>query len=396
MNNKIINHKSHIILVIILGSIISIGPLTIDMYLPAFSAMAKYFLVSDSKIQLTLSLYFIGVAIGQILYGPIIDRFGKKLPLIFGLIIFVITSFLCAGAITIEQIIFFRFFQAIGACSCFVVVRSIVRDLFSLKDSAQVFSHLMLVMGIAPILAPLLGGVILFYFNWQAIFWFLGFFAMFLILISILYLPESGAGDKTQKFSGAFKRYWKILDDKNFLLYSLSGGFASSGMFVFIVGSPFMIIEIFGISPKNYGWIFGLNAFGYILFAQINSRLLKFFEPKQILDKAFKLLFLSSIFLIICGIYFVNIWAISIVFFVYISLIGSISPNSTALAMNYQTKNSGSASALFGTIQFGIAAISSFLLSYFHNKTVLPMVIIIGFCGFIAFLINLVLSQSIK
>jgi DHA1 family bicyclomycin/chloramphenicol resistance-like MFS transporter len=358
------------------------------MYLPAFSTMAKYFSVEESKIQLTLSSYFIGIAFGQILYGPIVDRVGKKTPLIYGLIIFVISSFLCSITNKIDQIIIFRFFQAIGACSCFVIMRAIVRDLFSPKESAQVFSYLLLVMGIAPILAPLLGGFVLIHFGWQAIFWFLGSFAIFLIIVSTFYLPESKAGDTTQKFSGALTKYWQILQDKNFLFYSLSGGFAASGMFIYITGSPFVIIEIFGVKPENYGWIFGLNAFGYVLAAQINGRLLKKFELKPILNSACQMLFLSSILLAVCGIYFSSLITISLSFFIYISLIGIITPNSTALALANQTVNSGSASALFGTIQFTIAAFGAFLVSHFHNQTALPMIFAISFCGLATFFVN--------
>jgi MFS transporter, DHA1 family, multidrug resistance protein len=388
MNKITASKTSFAFFIIILGSLIAIGPLSIDMYLPAFSEMAKYFSVEESKIQLTLSSYFIGIAFGQILYGPIVDRFGKKTPLIFGLAIFVIFSFLCIGANNIDQIIIFRFFQAIGACSCFVIMRAIVRDLFSPKESAQVFSYLLLVMGIAPIVAPLLGGFVLIHFGWQAIFWFLGGFAVLLIAVSALYLPESKAGDNTQKLSGSLKKYWHILQDKNFLFYSLSGGFAASGMFLYITGSPFVIIEIFGVKPENYGWIFGINAFGYVLAAQVNGWLLKKFELKSIFNFACKMLFLASILLAICGVYFPSLISISVAFFVYVSLIGIITPNSTAMALANQNLHSGSASALFGTLQFSIAALGAFLVSHFHNQTPLPMVFAISFCGFAAFAIN--------
>jgi DHA1 family bicyclomycin/chloramphenicol resistance-like MFS transporter len=380
--------KSFIFFIIILGSIIAIGPLSIDMYLPAFSAMAKFFAVSEAKIQLTLSSYFVGIAIGQVFYGPVIDRFGKKPPLIFGLVLFVITSFLCAIAKEIDQMIWLRFFQAAGACSCFVVMRAIVRDLFSPQETARVFSHLMLVMGIAPIIAPLLGGYVLINFGWQAIFWFLGSFAILTIVVSILYLPESQAGDKDQKISGAFRRYWGIVRDKNFLFYALAGGFSASGMFIYIVGSPFMIIEVFGISPENYGWIFGINAVGYVLAAQINGHLLKFFELSRVVNVAFKISFAAAILLMICGVYFPNLWAVSLAFFFYVSLIGIITPNTSALSLANQKSHSGSASALFGTIQFTICAVASFLVSHFHNGTILPMIIAISTCGIIAFVIN--------
>lgn len=380
--------KSFTFLIIVLGSLMAIGPLAIDMYLPAFSDMAKYFSVPTSKIELTLSSYFIGVAIGQILYGPIIDRFGKKLPLIFGLAIFVIASILCANSQTIEQMIYLRFIQAIGACACFVVMRAIVRDLFSNTESAQVFSYLLLVMGIAPIIAPMLGGLVLKHFSWQAIFWFLGLFATLLIIVSILYLPKSKSGDKNEKLRNAFKKYWEILHDKNFLFYSLSGGLSASGMFIFIAGSPFVIIEVFGINPQNYSYIFGMNALGYVVAAQINARLLKFLSLNKILNSAFTISFFAAILLAVVSIYLPNIWVVSFALFIYISLIGIITPNSTALALSHQKVHSGSASALFGTIQFTICSIGVFIMSFCHNQTILPMTLTISTCGIIAFFIN--------
>jgi DHA1 family bicyclomycin/chloramphenicol resistance-like MFS transporter len=267
-------------------------------------------------------------------------------------------------------------------------MRAIVRDLFSPQESARVFSYLMLVMGIAPIIAPLLGGYVLMNFGWQAIFWFLGFFAMLLIVVSVFYLPESQMGDKDQKISGALRKYHGILKDKNFLFYSLSGGFSTSGMFIYIVGSPFMIIEIFGISPENYGWVFGVNAVGYVFAAQVNGYLLKSFELKKILNVAFKASLVAAILLMICGVYFPNLWAVSAALLLYISLIGVITPNTSALSLANQRAHSGSASALFGTIQFTICAVAAFLVSHFHNGTIMPMIIAISVCGIIAFAIN--------
>ncbi len=375
-------------LILVMGTIISIGPLAIDMYLPAFGQMSEYFGVKESKIELTLSAYFIGIACGQILYGPLIDRFGKKLPLIFGLSIFVISSLFCATSNNINGIIFLRFAQAIGSCACLVTTRAIVRDLFSGKELAQVFSYLILITGVAPMIAPFLGGIILTNFGWQAIFWCLAGFAVLLIIISWLFLPETSFKKEKINFSNIKKKYWKIFQDKSFLFYAICGGFSCCGMFIYITTSSFVIIKFFGASDKNYSLIFGLNGLGYVIFAQLNGWFLKFFEIKQILNSAFKFLLLLSILLILSGFYFSNLIAISIIFFLYISLIGIILPNATAIALSNQGENSGSASALFGTLQFIISALGSSLISYFHNQTALPLLFAAAFCGIIAFLTN--------
>ncbi|MFT6332402.1 MAG: DHA1 family bicyclomycin/chloramphenicol resistance-like MFS transporter [Lentimonas sp.] len=380
--------RSFIFLIITLGSLVAIGPLAIDMYLPAFSKIAQFFDAPDSKVQLTLSSYFIGIAVAQIFYGPAIDRFGKKPPLIFGLILFVIASYLCIIASSINEMILWRFFQAAGACSCFVVMRAIVRDLFSTKESAQVLSYLLLVMGIAPILAPIFGAIILDYFDWQAIFWFLALFGLLLILVTVFYLPESRGGNKNEKISQSFKKYQEIISDKNFLFYSLAGGFSACGMFVYITGAPYVLIEVFNLTPKAFSWVFSINALGYVAVAQINARFLKFFELHQVLNNAFKISLTAAIALIICGVYFANLITISIALFVYIALIGAITPSSTALALSNQKKHSGSASALFGSIQFTICAFGALLISKFHNGTALPMMLAMASCGITAFFIN--------
>jgi DHA1 family bicyclomycin/chloramphenicol resistance-like MFS transporter len=392
--------QSFTLLILILGSLTAIGPLAIDMYLPAFSAMAGYFSVKESEVQLSLASFFIGIAIGQIFYGPIVDRFGKKIPLLVGLTIFIISSAFCLIATDISQIITLRFIQALGSCACFVIMRAIVRDLFSPQESAKVFSYLMLIMGLAPIVAPFFGSLLLIKFSWKAIFVFLTLFGIVLVIGTIFFLPESKAGNKDDKISHAFRKYTGILKDKNFLYYCLTTGFAGAGMFCYIAGSPFVIIELFSVSPKHYSWIFGVNAFGLIVVSQINRHLLRYFEMKKILNWGLFFILTSSISLILIGIYSnyyqLNIWHIVLPIFIYVSCIGITNPNGTALSLANQYTHTGSASALLGTIQFSIAAFGAFLVSKFHNETAIPVLTAMGLCGIIAFLVNYFWQKKLK
>ena len=387
MRNNFYTHsrKNLIILILTLGSVIAIGPLAIDMYLPAFSEIAKDFNADESLVQLSLTTYFLGIAFGQLLYGPIIDRFGKKPPLIFGLFLFTISSIACCFVDNINQLILLRLFQALGACAGTVVSRSIVRDLFSPQESGRVFSHLMLVMGIAPIVAPMLGSFLLLKFSWKAIFIFLGLFGIFCLLISYLIIPETKGANKDEKISYAFRKYYGILHDKNFVICTLSGGFMMAGLFAYITGSPFTYLEFFGLSSQNYSFLFAINAVGFISASQINARLLKKFSMEKVLEKMFFLPAIAGFILIILGLNEASFWPVTVTIFIYIFSIGAITPNTVALGLANQEVHSGSAAALLGTLQFILAALASFLVSKLHNGGLIPMTFIVGICGIFAF-----------
>ncbi|HCS22289.1 MAG TPA: Bcr/CflA family drug resistance efflux transporter, partial [Rhodospirillaceae bacterium] len=203
--------------VLLLGSLTAFGPLSIDMYLPAFPAMAEALGVPQGRIELSLASFFVGMAFGQLAYGPLTDRYGRKKPLYVGLSIYVLASVACALAPTADSLIFFRLLQALGACAGTVVSRAMVRDLFDHRESAQVFSLLMLVMGVAPILAPLLGGYVFLHFGWHAIFWSLAAFSAVIFVLVALYLPETRSPDETVRFSRSFHTYLDIMKHREFM-----------------------------------------------------------------------------------------------------------------------------------------------------------------------------------
>lgn len=395
MSNQNMNPYQHLIdsrkkfiwLIVILGGITAIGPLAIDMYLPALSAIGESFDASESVIQLSLTSYFIGVALSQLLYGPMIDRFGRKIPLFFGLAIFVIASIFCYFADNVNHFIILRFFQALGACAGMVIPRTIVRDIFSPQESARVFSHLVLVMGLAPILAPLVGGFFLLHFTWRMIFAFLTFFGIFSLFFTYFFLPETKSANKNDKISDALRKYSGILKDKNFVTCAISGGLVMAGMFAYITGSAFIYLEIFKTTPQHYAWVFGSNAFGFVLAAQINARLLKKFSLEKVLEKIFFVPAIVGLVLIILGSNQPTFWPFSVILFCFLASVGIVIPTTTAMALANQSVHAGSASALLGTIQFLLATFTSFAVSKFHDGSTMTMSLIIGSCGILALLI---------
>ncbi len=387
--------QSFFVLVLILASLIAFAPLSIDMYLPSFPQIAETFGASSARVELSLAAFFVGLALGQLFYGTATDRFGRKTPLYVGLTIYCAASIACAFSPNVETLIALRFFQALGACAGIVIARAMVRDLFSTQESARVFSLLMLVMGIAPILAPLFGGYVALFFGWRAIFLVVGAISLLCLITVIKLLPETKPPNRSVKIGDTFRIYWNIARDREFLGYTLAGGLAQAGMFAYITGSPFVFINLFGISAENYGWVFGSNALGLIAVSQLNGRLLKKYESARILRVCLLLTAIFSVILMVAGVFKFGFWGVWIPLFLFMASLGMVYPNTTAGALSKQSKTAGAASALIGTMQYALAAISSALISYFNNGTTLPMTLLVGGCGISAFLIlNLLIGSS--
>jgi DHA1 family bicyclomycin/chloramphenicol resistance-like MFS transporter len=373
---------------LILGALSAFGPLSIDMYLPGLPAIAREF-GAETAAQLTLSIFFAGLALGQALYGPIADRVGRKLPLIVGCAFYAVASFACALAPSIEALNVQRFAQAIGGCAGMVLARSIVRDLFDARESARMYSFLMLVMGLAPITAPLIGGQLLLFFGWRAIFWLLGGFGLFCVAMVAFGLPEtlpperrSGAG-----LGQSLAVYGRLLADRHFVGYALTGGFLLSGMFAYISGSPFVLIDLYQISPQSYGLIFGGNALGLIGASQLNRWLLARHRGEAILSASLIVSAVAGILLALAAATGVGgLAGLLVPLFFYIASVGLVSPNAAAAAMAPHGWSAGSASALMGTLQFVIGAAAGALVGVLHNGTALPMACIIAVCGLAALL----------
>ncbi|UVJ44603.1 multidrug effflux MFS transporter [Pseudomonas sp. LS1212] len=373
-------------IILILGALSAFGPLAIDFYLPGFPAMATAFGTDEKHIQTTLAAYFLGLSIGQLAYGPVADRFGRRVPLLAGVVLFTLASLACAYAPSLDALIAARFVQALGGCAGMVLSRAIVSDKCDAVASAKVFSQLMLVMGLAPILAPMLGGVLVNLYGWQSIFIALTLFSALSALAVALGLPESlPANQPRQPLSGALRQYGRLLKDKVFIGHALTGGIAMAGMFAYIAGSPFVFIKLYGVPAEHYGWLFGANAAGFILVAQVNARLLAKRGPAFLLARTIWVYLASGLVLLgISGLHTQALWPLLIPLFVCIASLGCIIPNASASAMNGQGARAGSASALLGCLQFSVAAGAASLVSILHDGSALPMALVISLCGLLA------------
>ena len=377
--------------ILILGALSAFGPLAIDFYLPGFPAMAQAFATDEKHIQLTLAVYFLGLSIGQLVYGPIADRFGRRVPLLVGVGLFTLGSFACAFAPTLEWLIGARFIQALGGCAGMVLSRAIVSDKCDAVGSAKVFSQLMLVMGLAPILAPMLGGLLVNVYGWQSIFIVLTGFSALAALAVALGLPESlPANVPRQPLSGALRQYGRLLKDREFLGHALTGGIAMAGMFAYIAGSPFVFIKLYGVPAEHYGWLFGSNAAGFILVAQVNARLLAKRDPGFLLARTVWVYLAAGLALLgISALHTEQLWPLLIPLFVCIASLGCIIPNASACAMNGQGARAGSASAMLGFLQFSVAAGAASLVGVLHDGSAMPMAMVITLCGLLAVVIGM-------
>ncbi len=355
----------------------AIGPFSIDMYLPGFTAIAEDLHTTTAHVSLSLSSFFIGISIGQLVYGPLLDRFGRKNPLYFGLILYVLASVGCALCTTADALIAIRLLQALGGCAGMVAARAMVRDLFPVNENAKIFSLLMLVVAVSPIIAPTTGGYVTALFGWQAIFIILASIGLFTLVCVYFALPESRKADNAVSLlpRPIIKSFLTIIKVPQFYTYAFTGSIAAAGLYAYIAGSPHVFMELYHVTGKQYGWIFAIIAGGLIGSSQVNTVMLRKYTSEQIIKVALLcqaaagiILFLGSIF------HFVGLFSSIFLIFIFLSCQGFTFPNSSALSMAPFTANAGRASALMGAIQLGIGAFTSALVSLLNNNTALPNV----------------------
>lgn len=385
-----IKKQSQFYLILILGLLSAIGPLSIDMYLPAFPSIAKGLHTTVSSVMLSLSSFFVGISVGQLLYGPLLERYGRKTPLYFGLGLYAISSFACTTAMSVETLIVFRFFQALGGCVGMVASRAMVRDLFEVKDNAKVFSTLMLVVAVSPIIAPTLGGFITTYFGWRYIFGML-IVVIALIIAGIYFLlPESKKPDPnfSLKPKAILSGFATIVKHPQFGVYTFTGAVAYAGLYAYISGSPYVFMEVFKVTEQHYGWIFAIVAAGLISASQLNSVLLKKYKSEQIIKGALSFQGVIGILLVSSSLFgFSELYSTIALVFLFLCCQGFIFPNASALSMAPFGHNAGNASALMGFIQMSVGAFMSAMVSVLHNETTLPMTGVMAFCSLTASLI---------
>ena len=370
------NNRTYFFLILILGSLTALGPFSIDMYLPGFPAIAKDLHTTASKVSLSLSGFFIGISAGQLLYGPLLDRFGRKKPLFIGLTVYILASAGCALSTSIDMLIAMRFVQAIGSCAAAVASVAMVRDLFPVKDSAKVFSLLMLVVGASPMIAPTLGGYVTAAFGWQVVFLILTGMGVAILAASILWLPDSFKPDTSLSLKPRpiILNFLSVIREPQFYTYSFTGAIAFSGLFAYVSGSPLVFMEVFHTDEKVYGWIFALLSVGFIGASQFNTLLLRKYKSEQIINTALICQLLVSFTLVFASFNgLLTLTATIVLLFLFLCCIGLTNPNAAALSLAPFFKNAGSASALMGAIQMGMGALISVAISLFEEPSTLPM-----------------------
>ncbi|MGM9475708.1 multidrug effflux MFS transporter [Pedobacter sp. GSP4] len=379
--------KQHFYLILILGSLAALGPFSIDMYLPGFVDIAKDLKSTESTVALSLSSFFIGISAGQLLYGPLLDKFGRKKPLYFGLALYILSSFLCLAVTDVNQLIVLRFVQAIGSCATAVASVAMVRDLFSVEESPKVFASLMLVIAVSPMLAPTAGGYLISALGWKYVFVFLGLMAVLMLLATIFKLPESYKPDPNYslKPKPILTNFFTVLKEPQFYTYALISSITFSGLFAYVSSSPTVFMKIYEVSKTGYGWIFALLSVSFIGSSQVNSLILKWFTSKKIVTYA---LIAQCIFSLIFLVFALNNWLSLYTTIGFIALflacLGLINPNAAALSLAPFTKNAGSASALMGALQMGLGALASVMVSLFSEHSVVPMPLVMTAAALIA------------
>ena len=374
---------------LLLGLLSAVGPLSTDMYLPAFPAIEA---ALGGRAQVTLATWFVGLALGQMTWGTLSDRYGRRVPLILGRGLFTAGTVGCALAPDLPTLAAMRLLCGFGGSAGMVITRAIVRDLADGQAAAKLMSRLTLIMGAAPILAPTLGGIVMAGFGWQAIFWILMVYGGLCFAAATLFLPETLPERARVKLgAGAIMvRYAHVLGERGFITHALLGGFAIAGMFAYLGGSPGVFIEVFHLSPPQYGALFGVCAAGFIGASQINPRILPRLGSDRVMRIGVRIFLASTCVMLVAAIAGNGgFLSIAVPVFFCMSCQGFTMPNSVVGALSRHAAHAGAASALMGTLHFTLGAVSGLLVGVLTNGTAIPMAGLMFGCAICAVLCDL-------
>ncbi|AHI01065.1 Bcr/CflA family multidrug efflux MFS transporter [Kutzneria albida] len=382
--------------VLILGALSGFGPLSIDMYLPAFPAMAGELHAGQSQVQLTLTACTLGLALGQLVAGPLSDTLGRRRPLLTGLAVFTLTSLLCAVAPSAEALSALRLVQGLGGAAGIVISRAAVRDLYEGPELARFFSLLMLVNGAAPVLAPVIGGQLLSWVSWRGVFVTLGAIGLVLLVASALGLPETLAPQRRRpgSLTATLRTMWDLLRDRVFLGYALSLALAFAALFAYISGSSFVLQDVYGMSPQLFSLVFGGNAVAIIVFGQVNAWLVRFQSARRLLVAGLVTVLLGGLGVLVAAVTGIGLPVMLPALVVVSGGIGVVFPNATALALADHPETAGNASALLGVLQFLAGGFAAPLVGSGGAASALPMALVMASLATAAVLVFLVLARG--
>lgn len=379
-------------LILIIGALNTITPFSIDMYLPAFPQIARGLHTGIDNIALSVSTYFLGFAVGQILYGPLLDRYGRKRPLYAGLLLYVVATLGCTASATLETLLIMRFIQALSGCVASVAAMAMVRDFFPVGKSARIISLLVLILGASPLLAPTVGSLIVNGWGWHYVFVTLAAIAMVMLLVAFFFLPEGHAPDKTisLKPKPILEGFREILLEPRFYVFALAGTFSFSGLFVYVADSPAVFMDYFHLGAKTYGGVFALLSVGFIGGSQLNHILARKFGNERILRTTIIVqVLIATLFLLGSLNGWFGLTAVIVALFFLLSCAGLTYPNAAALALAPFSRNAGTAAALLGFIQIGIGGLISSGIGMLHFRGSLTMAVMMAATSVIGLLILL-------
>ena len=370
-------------IVLILGLLAMLMPLSIDMYLPALPVISQQFAVPAGSAQMTLSTYILGFAVGQLFYGPMADSLGRKPVILGGTLIFAIAAVACALSQSIDQLIVTRFFHGLAAAAASVVINALMRDIYPKEEFSRMMSFVMLVTTIAPLVAPMVGGAVLVWFSWRAIFWILAAAALLASLAIWFFIDETLSVEKRQKFHlrTVLGNFASLFRHKRVLSYMLASGFSFAAMFSFLSAGPFVYIELNHVSPQHFGYYFALNIVFLFIMTTINSRIVRRVGALNMFRAGLFVQFAMAVWMVVCALLGVGFWSLVLGIAVFVGCVSMVSSNAMAVILDEFPHMAGTASSLAGTFRFGIGAIIGALLSMATFTTAWPMIISIAACA---------------
>ena len=354
-------------LILILGLLSMLMPLSIDMYLPSMPTIAQDFNVADATVQLTISCYLLGFSFGQLLFGPITDSYGRRYVLIAGLIIFIVAALICGIASNINQLITARFFHGIAAAATSIVINALMKDIYRDRDEfSKMMSFVMLISNVAPLLAPIIGGFILYWFNWQANFYTISLTALIGLALVIIFIPETLSKAKRSKFSFTriLSNFIMLFRHGQVLAYMMIGAFAGAGLFSFLSLGPFVYMNLHGVASTHFGYYFALNIVVMVFMNTLNSRLVKHVGSFKMMQLGLFIQFVMAIGLMIVTLFNLGFIYLVICIAGYIGCMSTIGGNSMAIILDFYPHIAGTASSLAGTIRFAVAGAVGISLSF--------------------------------
>jgi MFS transporter, DHA1 family, multidrug resistance protein len=369
---------------LLIGAMTAVGPVTIDMYLPGFPAIEREF--AEQGVERTMSAYLIGIALGQLIYGPLSDRFGRKPPLYAGFALYAIGSFGCTLANDMSMLMLMRVLQALGACGGMVIGRAIIRDRCEPHEAARAFSILMAIVSLGPILAPSVGGLVVTGFGWRAVFMFQVLFALMLMLAMHFVLRESHAPDKVVPFSVPVvaQNYRELIRDRAFVGYTLAGAFGMASLFAYVTGAPAVLIENYGLSAQQFGWLLGVNGFAFMIASRLNIVALRNKGPRELLARAVWVPTLVGLVLVTLTLAFsVPLWVFVALQLTFFASVARVTPHAAALGLAPYSQMAGAASAMMGALQSIVPMMVGFALAYLNDgrPATLALMMTIGAVG---------------